>query len=147
MSKLEFSEKEFVRPDSAITAFWCHETPQIWLWYFQGGDRELHRLLKMESNQNKLKLAFLVVFGDIPGENLIETVLHNISLPCYKTKRFAKKTVLWKFTKLTLVTNFKVNELFPASMCWSNTELVKVFPHALVFLRHGLSVYTKSNVT
>ena len=69
------------------------------------------------------------IFGDISSENLIETVLHNTSLPCYKTKRFVKKTVLWKFTKLTLVTSFKVNELFPASMCWSNTWLVKAFPH------------------
>ena len=29
MSKPKFSEKEFARPDGAITAFRCHETPQI----------------------------------------------------------------------------------------------------------------------
>ena len=27
MSQPEFSEKEFARRDSRITAFWCHETP------------------------------------------------------------------------------------------------------------------------
>ena len=53
MSKPKFLEKEFARPDGAITAFRCHETPQIWIWCFQGGDRELHQFLKMESNQKK----------------------------------------------------------------------------------------------
>ena len=30
MSEPEFSEKEFAGRDNSITAFWCHETPQIY---------------------------------------------------------------------------------------------------------------------
>ena len=29
MSEPELLGKEFARPDSAVTAFWCHETPEI----------------------------------------------------------------------------------------------------------------------
>ena len=74
---------------------------------FQAGDRELHRFLEMESNQKKqLQRAFLAFFGDISGDNLNKAVIAQTSFPCYETKSFAKKIVLWNFTKFTLVTSF-----------------------------------------
>ena len=95
MTKPEVLENEFARRDSTITTFWCHETPQIWLKHFQGGDRELHRFLEMKSNQKKqLKRAFLAFFGDISGKNLNKAVIAQTSFPCYETKGFAKKIVL-----------------------------------------------------
>ena len=61
----------------------------------------------------------LDLLGDISAETWIKQKLHNTS--CYETKSFAKKHFLKKFTNLTFVSNFTVNELFPPAMSWSNT--------------------------
>ena len=64
-----------------------------------------------------------------------------------KLKALLKNTFLKTFTKLTLVSNFTVNELFPATISWSNTRLLKAFSDDfLAFFRHGLSVFTKLNL-
>ena len=79
-------------------------------------------------------------------ENRIKQMLHNTSRPCYEIKKFAQNRLLKKFTKLTFVSNFTVNELFPITINWSNTKLLKAFSDDLAFFRHGLSVFTKLNL-
>ena len=44
-----------------------------------------------------------------------------------KLKAFPKNTFLNKFVKFLVVSNFTVNELFPAEMSWSNTYMLKDF--------------------
>ena len=96
-----------------------------------------------------LKFAVLSLFGDFPAEIWIKQKLHNTSRSCFhvmKLKALLKNTFLKTFTKLTLVSNFTVNELFPATISWSNTTLLKAFSDDLAFFRHGLSVFTKLNL-
>ena len=62
---------------------------------------------KCNHTKKQLKRAFLAFFGDISGENLNKTVIiAQTSFPCYETKSFVKKIVLWNFAKLTLATSF-----------------------------------------
>ena len=79
-------------------------------------------------------------------ENRIKQMLHSTSRPCYENKNFAKKSFLKKFTKYTFLSNFTVNEVFPTTMYWSNTKLLKAFSDDVAFFRHGLSVFTKLNL-
>ena len=62
--------------------------------------------------KKQLKRAFLAFFGDISGENLNKAVTAQTSFPCYETKSFAKKIVLWNFTKFTLLPASPANKWY-----------------------------------
>ena len=65
-----------------------------------------------------LSETLAVIFPLKSDKNRSCTILH---VHVMKVKAFPKNTFLKIFTKLTFLSNFTVNELFPATISWSNT--------------------------
>ena len=61
------------------------------------------------------------MLGDFSAEIWLAEVAQYFNNACYEIKIFAKKHFLKKIIELTFFSNFKINELFPATVSWSNT--------------------------
>ena len=125
-----FHEKNKIKncPDN-LNIYSTHETQQIWLNYLQGGDRELHRLLKYVQIKQTVKICSFGLACWFLRWNLKQR-LHITLRPCYEIKSFPKK-----LTKFTLSANY-FSQAGQMLNCFP-------FPDNLAFCRHGLSVFTK----
>ena len=111
-----------------------HETQQICSNCLQGGDRELHRLLKYIQIKQTVKICSFGLVWWFFRWNLNKTKVahyfHNMKLKALPKKHFPKK-----FTKFTLSTNY-FSQAGQILICFP-------FSDNLAFCRHGLSVFTK----
>ena len=110
------------------------ETQQIWLNCLQGGDRELHQLLKYVQIKQTVQIcSFGVVWWFCRwnwNKSCTLLCVHVMKLKALPKKHFPKK-----FMKFTLSTNY----------ISQGGQILNCFPFSdnLAFCRHGLSVFTR----
>ena len=120
------------------------ETPQIWLHYLQGGHRELQRFLKYIQTKQTVKICCSGLVWCFSSEIRIKQKLHKFESMLWKD--LPKNSLLKRFRKFTIVSNFTVIELFPAIRSWPNISLFKPFSDDIAFLRYGLLIFMKLNL-